>query len=70
MRCNCENSHCSHGLKPCPNEAGDKKVMYVGRVCDECYEQMPEEFRLGAEPVSKVLGEAFPFQLSPGLHMV
>ena len=46
MHCNCENLACPHGEKPCPNEAGAKKVMYVGAVCDACYERMPPEYRL------------------------
>jgi hypothetical protein len=46
MRCNCENGRCPHGEKACPNEAGDKKVMYVGRVCDACYGRMSPEYRL------------------------
>jgi hypothetical protein len=46
MYCNCENLRCPHKDKPCQSEAGDKKVMYVGRVCDACYERMPLEYRL------------------------
>ena len=46
MRCNCENLKCPHGEKACRNEAGKKKVMYVGAVCDDCYKNMPPKYRL------------------------
>lgn len=46
MHCNCENLKCPHGKRPCRNEAGEKKVMYVGAVCNDCYKNMPPEYRL------------------------
>ena len=43
-KCNCENLACSHGNKTCHNKAGDKKALYVGRICDECAKHMPEKY--------------------------
>lgn len=55
MHCNCENLKCPHGKRPCRNEAGEKKVMYVGAVCDACYERMPAEFRLPRKKLFEVI---------------
>lgn len=47
--CNCENSHCPHGLHSCKNKQGKRKAMYVGRLCDECADRMPEEYMLNTD---------------------
>lgn len=56
MRCNCENINCPHGEKSCPNDAGKKRVMYLGAVCDECYENMLPEYRLPKKTYTVVVG--------------
>jgi hypothetical protein len=43
-QCNCEMSQCKHGDKGCENKAGDKKMLYVGAVCDECAKKRPDEY--------------------------
>src|SRR5271166_1662690 len=43
-RCNCEMSKCNHGKHGCENKAGDKKMLYVGAVCDKCAEKCPKEY--------------------------
>lgn len=47
-QCNCENSHCEHYAKHdevCHNDANpDKKIMFIGCVCDDCYDKYPEEY--------------------------
>lgn len=46
-RCNCENNACEHEPAGCGMPPGeDTRVMYVGRVCQGCYDKMPEQFRL------------------------
>ena len=35
--------------KPCSNEArDDKRILYIGAVCEGCYESYPAEYRLRA----------------------
>jgi hypothetical protein len=43
-QCNCENSKCPHGEKACHNKAGNRKAMYVGALCNECADRMPEKY--------------------------
>lgn len=43
-KCNCERMDCKHGREACKNKAGDKKVMYIGAVCDECAENTPKKY--------------------------
>lgn len=52
-RCKCENSECSHhgdstigGARSCPNQAGEKKITAVGKVCNICYNNIPEKYRV------------------------
>jgi hypothetical protein len=44
--CNCENSACGHSPGPCGQGAGDKRVMMLGGVCDDCAAEYPTEYRL------------------------
>lgn len=47
-RCNCEQTVCEksdkHVAGTCKNHAGDKKVEYVGSICNECAKTMPKEY--------------------------
>jgi hypothetical protein len=43
-KCNCESSHCPHGEEACHNKAGKRKAQYVGALCDECADRMPEKY--------------------------
>jgi len=52
-QCNCENSACDHGHKPCANKAGEVKVMDIGKVCDECAEKMPKKYVLPPHGTAK-----------------
>jgi len=46
-RCNCENAACEHQPAACGMPPGaDTRVMYVGRVCQGCYDRMPTQFCL------------------------
>ena len=46
LPCRCENRHCDHGEKACPRDTGTHRVMYVGNVCDACFQAIPKEYRL------------------------
>lgn len=52
-QCNCENLACDHGPKPCKNKAGEAKVMYIGKVCDECAGKMPKKYVLPPHGTAK-----------------
>ncbi len=43
-RCNCENSNCPHGESPCHNDACDIKVLFVGRICEQCAHHYPLDY--------------------------
>jgi len=46
--CNCENLNCDHGESACKkasHSTGAYRLLYVGRVCMECYYKALPEFR-------------------------
>lgn len=45
MQCNCENLHCPvcQG-KGCKEQAGARRAMYVGAMCDGCAQHMPRQY--------------------------
>jgi hypothetical protein len=47
MKCNCESSVCFHrGVSTCARQANpEKRLLYVGAVCDACYDACPREYR-------------------------
>jgi len=45
-KCNCENSYCEHVPGECSSQAGTIQAQYVGALCDDCGERMPEQYRL------------------------
>lgn len=46
--CNCENLRCVHGKegKSCPNKQGAARIMYIGKVCDECAKRYDPKYRV------------------------
>jgi hypothetical protein len=42
--CNCENSACTHHPGPCTQGAGDKRIVMLGGVCDDCAASYPTEY--------------------------
>lgn len=54
-RCNCESSKCDHE-RACPRPTGSHEVMYIGAVCDECYEKTPVEYRKAEEVLRRKTG--------------
>ena len=47
-RCNCEQKVCEdkdkHKPGDCKNEAGDKKALYIGAICDTCAKTLPTKY--------------------------
>lgn len=51
MRCNCENLRCQEcDGKGCKNEAGKRRAMYVGALCDGCASHTPERYLIDEVP--------------------
>lgn len=47
MNCNCESFHCPICKgEGCHNQAGKRKAMYVGAVCDNCAQHTPVRYML------------------------
>lgn len=46
-KCNCENTACDHGERGCSRTAlGNKRLLYVGSVCLECWNKMDPKYRI------------------------